>query len=107
MKTAGGAFSQNHLNLGVKTYLNGTLHQQHRHRHESSRNRSRSARLGRRPVVSPPGDRLFQRLKRPQAKAKELVQGYVRREPDAVKLIMVDALAEKLDNIHVCSDDRI
>jgi len=50
---------------------------------------------------------LFQRLKRPQAKAKELVQGYVRREPDAVKLIMVDALAEKLDNIHVCSDDRI
>jgi hypothetical protein len=49
---------------------------------------------------------LFQRLKRPQAKAKELVQGYVRREPDAVKLIMADAFAEKLDTIHVCSYDR-
>jgi hypothetical protein len=39
-------------------------------------------------------------------KAKELVQNYVRREPEAVKLVdelldglMADALAEKLDDI--------
>lgn len=27
------------LNLGIKTYLNGTLRKQHRHRHDPSRNR--------------------------------------------------------------------